>query len=331
MKETDMGKFLKKNWFIVVIVAIFICISTYYIYDTNKGKLKGKKANGQDVVFNLNNKDTSADSLYDEMYRLNGKEAMVALFKRKVADDTISTTSAMKDIASSQKKSIISNYEQRYGKEYEAHLRTDLQSSGFTDLEEYLINTQKIKQIAADYAKKRFDELKIRQISYILIKFEDKNKPSEKPSPAMQKKMDEIDAKLKANENFADVAAKYTEDTTAVANKGRLGIIDKNTSNLDSSFLETSLALNEAEVSKWIYSKNFGFFKIKADATKADSLASLNPKSDPYLQLVSSYDNTLNNKAIWEKANTLGIDFAGHKDIEKDIKSSLGIQESEKK
>ena len=30
-----MGKFLKKNWFVALIIVIFACISVYYIYDTN--------------------------------------------------------------------------------------------------------------------------------------------------------------------------------------------------------------------------------------------------------------------------------------------------------
>ena len=55
-----MGKFLKKNWFVVMIVIIFIGISTYYIYDTNKGKLKGKKTNGEDVVFSIDNSHTTS-------------------------------------------------------------------------------------------------------------------------------------------------------------------------------------------------------------------------------------------------------------------------------
>ena len=39
-----MGKFLKKNWFVVLVATLFIGVVGYYIYDTNKGKLKGKKA-----------------------------------------------------------------------------------------------------------------------------------------------------------------------------------------------------------------------------------------------------------------------------------------------
>lgn len=326
-----MGKFLKKNWFVALIVAIFMVISSYYIYDTNKGKLKGKQAKGEDVVFSIQDKDTTANALYDELYKLNGKNALVNLFRRKVADNAISTTNAMKDMASSQKKSVVARYEQRYGKNFENQLKTDLQSTGFTDLEEYLINQQKVQQIAANYAKAHFDDLKIRQISYILIKFEDSKNPNKTPTATEKSKMDAVDAALKAGDEFSKVAAKYTEDTTAVARGGKLGVIDKNTSNLDSAFSEAALALNEGEVTDWVYSKNFGFFKIKADATKADTLSSLNPKEDPYLQLVTTYDNTLNNQAIWEKSKEIGVDFKGNADLEKNVKAALGITESEKK
>ena len=326
-----MGKFLKKNWFVVMIVIIFIGISTYYIYDTNKGKLKGKKTNGEDVVFSIDNSHTTANQLYDELYRLSGKAAITTLFKQKVADAAIKTTNEMKDISAAQKKNIISRYEQQYGSKYEAKLKTDLQPTGYTDLEEYLINQQKIQKIAADYAKKHFDKLKIRQISYILIKFDNAKKASKTPTAKEKAKMDAVDKKLKAGMAFSKVAAKHTEDTTAVANGGKLGIIDKNTSKLDSSFLEASLALNEGGVSKWIYSSNFGFFKIKADATTAKTLSALNAKNDPFLQLVSTYDNTLSNPAIWEKAKEVGVDFKGNKELENTIKSSLGVTESRNK
>ncbi|MBW9212357.1 MULTISPECIES: peptidylprolyl isomerase [Terrabacteria group] len=326
-----MGKFLKKNWFVMLIVIIFIGISVYYIYDTNKGKLKGKKINGEDVVFTVDNNNVTANNLYDELYRLSGKSALTTFFKQKVADMAISTTNTMKDTSAAQKKTIIARYEQKFGTNYEAKLRTDLQPTGYTDLEEYLLNQQKISQIAADYAKKHFDELKIRQISYILVKFENAKKASKTPTEKEKAKMDAVDKELKAGTAFSKVAAKHTEDTSAVANGGKLGIIDKNTSKLDSSFKEAALALNEGEVSQWIYSSNFGFFKIKADATTANTLGALNAKSNPFLQLVNSYDNTLGNPAIWEKAKELGVDFKGNKELENTLKASLGVKESEAK
>ena len=63
-----MGKFLKKNWFVVLVATLFIGVVGYYIYDTNKGKLKGKKANGEDVVYEINGNDTTASAFYDELY-----------------------------------------------------------------------------------------------------------------------------------------------------------------------------------------------------------------------------------------------------------------------
>ena len=87
-----MSKFLKKNWFVMLVVAVFLAISVYYIYDTNKGKLKGKQTNGEDVVYSIDDNDTTASEFYETLFRTNGSSAELTLFKRAVADASISTT-----------------------------------------------------------------------------------------------------------------------------------------------------------------------------------------------------------------------------------------------
>ena len=117
-----MGKFLKKNWFVMLVVAIFLAISVYYIYDTNKGKLKGKQTNGEDVVYSIDDNDTTASEFYETLFRTNGSNAQLTLFKRAVADASISTTNEIKDAAAKQAESIIANYKNSYGANYEAKL-----------------------------------------------------------------------------------------------------------------------------------------------------------------------------------------------------------------
>lgn len=324
-----MGKFLKKNWFVVLVATLFIGVVSYYIYDTNKGKLKGKKVDGEDVVYEVNNQDTTASTFYDELYTSTGTSSVTALFKQAVADAAISTTSEMKDNAKTQAQSIISNYESNYGTDYETYLANDLASTGFSDLEEYLIEVQKINQISADYAKKHFDELNIRQVSYILVKFEDSEDPAEETTADEQSRMDAVDAALKDGEDFASVAEEYSEDSSTASNGGNLGVIDKNTTSLDSTFLNTSLALNEGEVSDWVRSDSFGYFKIMCTASTASTLENNNTDTDPYLSLVQNYDTTLENTAIWDKAEELGIDFKGNDTIEKAIKTAFNVQDDE--
>lgn len=324
-----MGKFLKKNWFVVLVATLFIGVVSYYIYDTNKGKLKGKKSNGEDVVYEVNGEDTTASTFYDELYSSSGTSSVTALFKQAVADAAYKTTSEMKDNAKTQAESIKSNYQSNYGSSYESYLANDLASTGYDDLEEYLIEAQKINQISADYAQKNFDDLNIRQVSYILVKFEDSSNPTDDPTDDEQSRMEAVDKALEEGTDFATVAEEHSEDSSTASDGGNLGVIDKNTTSLDSTFLSTSLSLKEGEVSEWVRSDSFGYFKIMCTAATQETLESNNTDSDPYLSLVQNYDTTLENTAIWEKAQELGIDFKGNEDIEKAIKSAFNVTDDE--
>ena len=322
-----MGKFLKKNWFVVLLTICFTAIITFYIYDTNKDKLKGKTANGEDVVYEVDGVDKTAETFYDELYQENGTSNLITLFKKAVADASVSTTSSIKETASSQAASIRSSYQSSYGSSYESYLQSDLLSTGYSDLEEYLIEQQKINQVSADYAKEHFDDLSIRQVSYILIKFDDTNNPTQDPTDAEKKKMDAVDAALKEGKSFSDAAIEFSEDTSTASTGGDLGVIDKNSSALDTNFLEASLALKEGEVSEWVRSDSFGYFKIMVTASTPETLEANNPSSDPYVSHVQNYDTTLENTAIWEKASELGIDFSGNEEVEAAVKKYFNITE----
>jgi len=320
-----MGKFLKKNWFVILVVVLFAGISVYYIYDTNKGKLKGKSDNGKDVVYEVNGENTLADDFYDELYKSNGTTAVVSLFKQAVADQSVSTTSEMKDTAKTQATSIRSSYSTNYGTSADTQLASDLKSTGYTDLEEYLIEAQKIAKVTGEYAKANFDDLQIRQVSYILIKFTDSTNITDTPTDDETARMKAVDDALAGGDDFATVAAAHSEDTSTATSGGNLGVIDKNTSSLDSTFLSTSLSLSEGETSGWVKSSSFGYFKIYCTASTPETLAANNSSTDPYVSLVQKYDTTLENVAIWEKAQSLGLDFHGNDDLETTIKTSLNI------
>lgn len=326
-----MGKFLKKNWFVVLIAVVFIGFVSYYIYDTNKGKLKGKQSNGEDVVFEVDGKDTTASSFYDELYKSNGSNALTTLFKKAVADASVKTTSDIKDTAKKQAESIRSNYQSQYGDSYETYLKSNLESTGYTDLEEYLIEQQKINQVTADYAKKNFKDLQIRQISYILVKFENSDSPAAEATDDEKSRMQAVDDELAKGTDFAKVATDHSEDTSTASKGGDLGVIDKNASTLDSTFLSTALSLKEGEVSDWVRSDQFGYFKIKCTAASAKTLENnyADSDEDPYVSLIENYDSTLENTAIWQKADELGIKF-DDKDVEKKIKKAFNQNTSDK-
>ena len=87
--------------------------------------------------------------------------------------------------------------------------------------------------------------------------------------------------------------------------------------------MEASLALKEGEVSKWVRSSNFGYFRIIANATTQAKLEEV-AGDNPYLTLVQNYDTTLSNQALWAKAKELGIDFKGNTELENFHQESYG-------
>ena len=322
-----MGNFLKKNWFVTLVIVIFTCISVYYIYDTNKGKLQGKSSGGEDVVYTVDNTDVTASQFYDKLYTTSGSNAVMGLFQKTVADASFKTTDDLKDQASTQAENIKSNYASSYGSDYEAKLNSALAATGFDSLDDFCLTKLKLDKVVGEYAANHFDDLKIREISYILIKYDDPNNPSDKPTEGEQEKMDGVDKMLKDGKSFADAAKKYSEDTSTSTNGGVLGVIDKNTNSLDEAFTKASLDLKEGEVSDWVKSDNFGYFKIMCNAATPEKLESSKNIQNPYETLVTTYDTTLSSKAIWEKAESLGIDFKGNDDLEKEIKAAFGVED----
>ncbi|MBQ9328307.1 MAG: peptidylprolyl isomerase [Solobacterium sp.] len=336
-----MNSFIKKNWFVSLLVVVFAVISVYYIYDSNKGKLKGKTANGEGVVYSINGEDVTATGLYDSMYKNNGTAALAEAITRAVADQAVETTDLMKDNAASQSTSILNNYLSTYGSDYRTTLDAQLQGLGYAgtdELEAYLINYFKQSELTAQYAEQHYDDLKIRNVSYILIKFEDGNSGEGTPTEDEQARMDAVDEALASGKTFEEAAAEFSEDASTASNGGVLGTLDANTTTLDSAFQQASLSLKEGEISDWVYSENFGYFLIQCNASTPEGLEAFYraqngltedieiSKAGIYDSLLSSYDTTLVNQAIWDTAEELGISFTDP-DTEAAVKQYLGLED----
>ncbi len=329
-----MSTFIKKNWFICLLVAALACVSAYVIYDENHGKLKGKKIDGHDIVYSVNDQNYTAADFYDQLSSFTGSSPVGQLFVKSICQN-IETTDEMKTTAAAQAQSIITSYSSQYPTNYRQLLNTALMSagySGYDELETYLTDYLKQNQILREYCEAHFDELQIRSISYILIKFEDEPTPEGEPSKIEEISLHEVDASLEHGESFEDVAKQYSQDTTTAPKGGLLGTIDNRVSNLDSAFLKAALELEEGEVSDWVYSENFGYFRIKNNASTPEALETFVNKdnldgtyTDPYSTLFSENDTTLAGTAIWLKAEEFGYDLNGDADLEAQIKAYLGV------
>ena len=318
-----MDKFIKKNWFVCILIVIFAGISVFYIYDTNKGKLKGKTANGEGVVYSVGDTDVTATDFYNAMYEDNGPAALYQKIAISVADQSIETTDEMKENAKASASQVISNYASSYPTNYREMIGSQLVSMGYSgidDLETFLVSSYKQSALTSQYIQDHFDEIKPRNISYILIKFENGDSGEGTPTEDEQKRMDAVDEAL-ASGTFEDAAKQFSEDPSTSETGGVLGTLDANTTSLDSAFQEASLALKEGEVSDWVYSSNFGYFKIKCNASTHEGMIKAYREQNNltedievndaqvYDSLLSNYDTTLTGKAVWEKAQELGLTF----------------------
>ena len=62
-----MIEILKKQWFVVLIAVILISFAVFSIWDTNKGKLKGKTADGKDVIASVADQNVFADDVFAQL------------------------------------------------------------------------------------------------------------------------------------------------------------------------------------------------------------------------------------------------------------------------
>ncbi|MBR2794420.1 MAG: peptidylprolyl isomerase, partial [Solobacterium sp.] len=272
----------------------------------------------------INNTDTTTSKFYDDLYKNSGTAAAAQAFARAVASQGAETTEVMQTNAKAQVSSIISDYMNTYSSDYKKVLDESMKASGysgFDDLETYIINYYKQNQIITDYVSAHFDELKVRNISYLLVKFENGDSGEGTPTEDEQKRMDAVDAEMKKGTAFPEVAKQFSEDPSTAEQGGVLGTVDVNTTTLDQAFLDAALKLKEGETSDWVYSSNFGYFRIHCNAASEDSLTAAYreqnsipegvevTKEEVFNSLLSSYDTTLAGKALWEKGQELGMTF----------------------
>lgn len=77
-----MTDFLKKYWFVFLLAIIFLGVTVFYGYETSKNIVAGKKVNGQDIVYSLDQTNVSADELYEKLYDKYGMNILFAKIQK---------------------------------------------------------------------------------------------------------------------------------------------------------------------------------------------------------------------------------------------------------
>lgn len=318
---------IKKYGVLALIAAFLVGIIGFYAYDTNKGKLPGKTSNGQDVVYSIDGQDITADAFYDRLYDTTGVSSAYRLLYTTVLDQSEETTDEMKQIADYNYANILSNYQSYYQENYAEYLLNDIKSMGYSkveDLKDYLILQLKLRDLLNNYINEHDEvfeayskEKSPRILSHILVKMADVENPTDEELA----KVKAVEEALASGKDFAEVAAEYSDDTASAVEGGSLGFSDADTSYVP-EFLEAGLALKAGETSEWVPS-TYGYHMITCIATDKDTLA----KEDDFLTAITTFDDTLQSKAIWEAAEKLGLDFSKNPELEGKLKAYMGLED----
>lgn len=321
-----MKEFIKKYGVLTIIICFLIGAIGVYAYSQAQSTVPGKSVNGEDIVYSINNEDVSANTLYDQMYDINGIGSVYLTFEKAVLDQAIETTQDMEDIAAYNAQQIIANYQSSYGDGYEDYIVSALRQSGYesiADLQPYLISQLKGEELVKNYLAENPDiyaafeeEYQPRKVSHILVKMADSENPTEEELAKVQ----EIEDALAAGDDFGTVATEYSDDSSA-SSAGSLGWMDVNT-NFVESFKEAALALNEGEVSDWVVSE-YGYHLIKCDESTYETLS----QDSDFVSNVLTSDVSLKPEAVWAKAQELGVDFNGNSDLEAQLKEYMLLEE----
>lgn len=232
--------------------------------------------NGQ-AIASLNGEAISATELYDDMLNSStGKSAFYQEMIREVVTTNFPVTDAMKTEADITIENLESQYTSYYGSDADTYLQNALTQSGFEDLNDYretMIYSFQLQEFLNHYIENHFDEVfqdyydtqHPRYVSHILISMTDPDNPTEEE----QAKVDEVQSRLDAGEDFATLAKEYSDDTTA-SSGGDLGICDESSS-LVTEFLNACMALNEGEVSGQVKT-DYGIHFIKVDSTDPERM-----------------------------------------------------------
>ena len=328
--------YVKKYWFVGLVAILFCCAIGYFAAEESKSNFSGKSVNGQDVVFEYNGTDVTADDLYDEFFDDLAPSLAVRFVQMGLYRNAYEPSAELIAEAEENYEQTVASYRAYYGESYEDYLLSDLYSLGYSsveDLKEYFITMLMNDELEEKYTEEHEAELYAayaeakhpRILEHILVKTEDPENPTEEEMA----KITAIEQALADGVKFETVAEDYSDDLSSV-NGGLLGFSDDDTSYV-SEFLNAAKALEEGEVtSEWVVHKATstsdysGWHLIKCVSTSYEDF-----KDDStFLTNLSNYSD-VSAKVLQELYANANIDYHGHDSVQELVESYLQASEEE--
>lgn len=330
-----MIEILKKQWFVVLIAIILISFAIFSIWDTNKGKLAGKKADGKDVIASVADQNIFVDDIFNDLKTQSADAYLYQKFQDAVANEVIPTDDDIKSAAKLQQEQTEEYFKANDPTNYKTTIQSQLEASGYSDLYEYCLTSTKVQKLFTNYMDEHMDELFTpihkdkngRIVAHILIKMED----SKNPTAEEQEKVKKVDEALASGKKFAEVAKEYSDDSSATIG-GLIGYANQD-SQLVEEFKKTALALKKDQVSDWVKvaSTNYqGWHKIMVLETDKDKIVKYEDDTDTVknqiYQAIMDANTDLRKTIVWEKSKDIKIEY-GNDDIKKLLMDYMGVKE----
>lgn len=272
-----------------------------------------KLKDGSEVVASMNDKNITAEELYNALKEKDGTEILINLVDSYIADKEYPTTDEI-----TQKVNENYNDQKKQNEEYyKVDFETILSNYGYTEesykkvlltsykqellVKDYLKSLKTDEEVKKYYEDNMYGKITARHILIMPKKTEDMTDKDKE-----QKKKDAYDLavslikRLDNGENFADLAKEFSEDTVSAENGGLLEPFDNN-SGFVKEFWEASKALEVGKYSKTPVESQYGYHIILKE--KEDERPSLEEKKEEILdKLVSSDLDGENSSELIAKA-----------------------------
>lgn len=325
-----MKDYLKKYWYVGLVSIIFIVGIIAVVANSQKGVVSGKKVDGQDVVYSINNENITADELYDSLKGRYEAPLAALIFEREVLTRTYDYTEDQKVEAKLEADQTLAYYKAQLGEEKaEAAVDQILQSMGYpveSGLVDYYLNQKAAETLTADYFNNNYKDKFIADerpvlMSHILVRVPENTEMTEQEQEKyLEDEMKKIDDLLKT-EDFETVASQHSQDPGSAQQNGSLGLVYKSIQFHD-EFKDAAFKLKVDEVSDWVESPS-GMHKIKITSEDFETV-----KADPsYSQVINTLYPNIKGEALFKQAETLNFDFSANPEFEAELKKIYRIGE----
>lgn len=238
----DIKELLKKYWFVLTVGILLLVFVVFWGIDASKNEkqketstVQTKVENGKYILFSVDGENgLNADEFYETINENSIDSIVLSQLFETLADKEIKTTEQIKTLATNQASYYLTNSTEE---DIEQLMRSNglMKYGNLTTYFEYRFKEQElIKEYMTnhyeDVVKPYVEENKVKGISHILIKVADVEETTDEqgntihvahPTEEEEKKLNDVLEALKTKD-FANVAAEYSEDTSA-QNGGLLG------------------------------------------------------------------------------------------------------------